>query len=464
MLKKGDKRVINAWAMYDWSNSVYNLVITATIFPIYYSLVAVHRTEVIDGHTVNMVNFMGIEWRNTALYDIAISVAYLFVAFLAPFLSGIADSTGNKERFMQFFTYMGAGACVGMFFFDESNLGLGILLVILAVMGYAGSLVFYNSYLPEIAEPEDHDRISAKGFSLGYFGSSLLLIACLLFVMNPQWLFDVESQRAIFLSENPGIRDEDLSTMISAFYMKELGPYIFLTVGIWWAGFAQITFRRLPNNVYGITEKGRALSRGYKEIKKVWGELRANKTLKRFLSAFFVYNMGVQTVMLVAVMFAKEEVKMEGGALITTILIIQFVAMLGAFLFSRMSKWKGNVFTLKIAVAIWFLICCTAYFVTTVMQFYILAAVVGLVMGGIQSLSRSTYSKFLPDTMDHASYFSFYDLCEKLGIVLGLGLFGIIDQFSGMRNAVIALVVFFALGWVLLQLIPRKQNEQTANS
>lgn len=426
-LQKGNKKVINAWATYDLANSVYNLVITATIFPIYYK--AVTTTKDAAGNEIsNLVTFLGFQVKNTTLYDFAIAFAFLLIAAIAPILSGIADYGGSKKRFMQFFCYLGAASCSLMYFFNSETLYLGIILAILACMGFAGSLVFYNAYLPEIAAPEDQDRVSAKGFAMGYVGSAVLLIVNLVMVMT----------------QDTGA--EKLRMM----------QWSFVTVGIWWFAFAQITFYYLPKvNKSEIREKkseGSYLLKGYKELQKVWKELKGNSQLVRFLPAFFIYSMGVQTVMLVANHFGSDEIHMEAGQLITTILIIQFVAMAGALLFSFVSRKKGNLFTLKVATLIWALIClCTYFFVFTAIQFYVVAGFVGLVMGGIQSLSRSTYSKMLPETKDLTSYFSFYDVCEKLSIVFGMLTFGIINEISPtMRTPIVALISFFVLGFFLL--------------
>ena len=424
MLKKGDKKIITAWSFYDWANSVYSLTITSAIFPIYYE--SVTRSE-----TTDKIYFIGREYTNTTLYTFSLAFAFFVVALIAPILSGIADYSGNKKRFMQFFCYLGALSCSCMYFFTGlDNLWIGILTLILACIGYSGSIVFNNAYLPEIAERKDHDRVSAKGFSMGYIGSGILLIINLIMVMNPAFF---------------GIKDAEAATRIS-----------FLTVGAWWILFAQIPFYYLPNNVYGHKPEGRYILNGYLELKKVLGELKKHTQLAKFLSAFFVYNMGVQTVMYIATFFGSKELKLESSQLIIVILVIQFVAIFGAYFFSFMSKKRGNIFTLKGAVIIWIGVCVAAYFVHSATEFYILAAIVGLVMGGIQSLSRSTYSKMLPETQDHASYFSFYDVTEKLCIVCGMGLFGLIEQASkSMRNPILALIVFFIVGFLLLLRVPK---------
>jgi len=423
-MQKGDKKIITAWCFYDWANSVYPLVITSTIFPIYYE--SVTKTATSDN-----VHFLGLDFINTTLYTFALAFGYLLVAFIAPLLSGIADYSGSKKRFMQFFCYLGAISCSAMYFFTGlENLWLGILLTILACIGYSGSIVFYNAYLPEIADPKDHDRVSAKGFAMGYIGSAILLIMNLVMVMKPEFF---------------GIENKENATR-----------YSFLTVGAWWILFAQIPFYYLPNNMYGKRPEGNYFFNGYKELLKVWKELKQHPKLARFLSAFFVYNMGVQTVMLVATLFGSKELKLETTQLIIVILVIQFVAIIGAYLFSYLSGKKGNLFTLKSATIIWIGVCVAAYFVYTANHFYILAGIVGMVMGGIQSLSRSTYSKMLPDTEEHTIYFSYYDVTEKICIVCGMGLFGLLEQISeSMRNPILALILFFIVGFILLLRIPK---------
>ena len=436
---KGSKKLIRAWATYDLANSVYNLVITATIFPIYYNAVTTVKDE--SGVVLSdTVTFFGFTFKNSALYEYVIAFAYLIVAILSPLLSGVADYGGSKKKFMQIFCYLGASACLLMYFFDKDTVDLGIILAVLACIGYSGSMVFYNAYLPEIAEPEQQDAVSARGFAMGYWGSSILLIFNLLMVQKPEWF---------------GLSSAGQATKIA-----------FLTVGLWWAGFAQIPFYYLPK---GERKEGQrtTLVKGYRELAKVWGELKHNVQLKRFLIAFFIYSMGVQTVMLVATLFGSKEIKdaeghgMDTGKLITVILIIQFVAMAGAYLFSFLSKKKGNLFTLKVATLFWVIVCVGTYaLVYTPTHFYLVAVCVGLVMGGIQSLSRSTYSKMLPETKDHTSYFSFYDVCEKMSIVLGMICFALITENSStMRTPILALIVFFVLGFLLLLRIPKMQDK-----
>jgi UMF1 family MFS transporter len=305
---------------------------------------------------------------------------------------------------------------------------MGIILFSMAAIGYCGSLVFYNAYLPEIALEHERDRVSAKGFSYGYIGSVLLQVICFVFVLFP----------TIF-----HLKDEGAASRLS-----------FLLVGIWWIVFAQIPFFKLPK---GIPAEKRSnhniLSNGFHELKKVWGQIKRMPVLKSYLGAFFFYSMGVQTVMLAATLFGKKEIKLQTPQLIATILVIQLVAIAGAILMSRLSERFGNLKVLLFVVFIWIGVCIAAYFTTTAIEFYIVAAVVGLIMGGIQSLSRSTYSKLMPATHDTASFFSFYDVTEKLAIVIGMFSFGFIEQVTGsMRNSIISLIGFFAIGALILMI------------
>jgi len=416
-----NNKVVNAWCMYDWSNSVYNLVITSTIFPVYYSNV----TRNFFGSEV--VQFFGLEITNTVLYSYSISFSFLLIALFSPLLSGIADYGGMKKLFLRIFTYTGAVACITLYFFDGSNIELGIFASITASIGYSGSLVFYNAFLPEIATPDRYDMVSAKGYAMGYAGSLLLLLFNLISITFP----------SVFGFENGG----------------EASRFAFLLVGVWWAGFSLIPFYYLPSNPYNRKPANRLLSHGYQEVRKVFLSLRELPSMRRYLRAFFFYNMGVQTVMFLAATFGDKELKLPGEKLILTILIIQVVAVAGSYLFAYVSQTRGNKVSLSIMVVIWILVCLGAYFVTSATQFYVVATVVGLVMGGIQSQSRSAFSKLIPqNTIDHASYFSFYDVTEKLSVVAGTFAYGFIEQVTGsMRNSTLALAIFFILGLLFLR-------------
>ena len=434
-LQKGSKKLLNAWAFYDWANSVYSLVIASAIFPLYYQ-------SLFSAADVETVVVFGGEIRSTPLISYTTAIAFMVVSVSIPILSGIADYVGNKKVFMKFFCYLGALSCMGMYYFTLENIHISLLLYFLALVGFWSSWVFYNSYLPDVAFPEQQDKLSAKGFSLGYIGSVLLLLFNLSMVMMP---------------ESYGLGEGGAGSMKAM-------QFSFVSVGVWWILFSQYTFYHLPK---GNKSKNKVTYRilfdGFRELKGVYNSLSENKTLKRYLVAFFVYSMAVQTVMLVATYFGEQEINWGGSdektiGLITSILLIQLVAILGAYLTSLSSKKYGNIPTLIVINGIWASICIIAFFISSPIQFYATASLVGLVMGGIQALSRSTYSKFLPDTEDTTSYFSFYDVAEKVGIVFGMLIYGVIDHLTdSMRNSILFLVLFFIIGGLLLFRVPRNK-------
>lgn len=422
------KKVINGWAMFDWANSVYNLVITSTIFPAYYEAMTAERTE----NDVAYVRFLGREFVNTSLYNYALAAALLVVAITLPLLTSIADYRGTKKKFMNFFFVLGSLACMGLFFFKgPATLTIGIAFMMLACICFWSSFVFSNSFLPEIAAPKDRDRVSAKGYAYGYVGSVILQVICFVVVMKGDWF---------------GIPESD----------KSLGPRIsFLLTGVWWLVFGYYSLVRLPKPLAAGAEpfKRNVFTEGYIELVKVWGQIKKLPVLRKYLGAFFFYNMGVQTVMLAATLYGKSELAIPTENLIIAILLIQLVAIPGAFIISKLSANIGNIKALMVVVALWVFICIAAFYAPkgNAMVFYGLGACVGFVMGGIQSLSRSTYSKLMPETHDTASFFSFYDVTEKIAVVIGMISYGYITELSGsQRNSVLALSVFFFVGLILL--------------
>ncbi|MDM9632438.1 MFS transporter [Robiginitalea aurantiaca] len=435
VLPKGNKKLLNAWAFYDWANSVYSLVIASTIFPIFFG--ALFRMAGIE-----KVLVFGMEIARTPLISYVSSAAFVCIAIITPLLSGIADYLGNKKVFMRFFSYLGGLSCIGLYWFSLENIYLGLGCYFLALVGYWVSFAINNSYLPDIAFPDQQDRISARGFSMGYIGSVILLLVNLAMILNPD-VFGI-SGTAEAPAEVVAMR------------------YSFVMVGLWWIGFSQYTFYFLPRGNAREGERKNLIFNGFQELRSVWRQLGENPLLKRYLGAFFVFSMAVQTIMLIAAYFGEEEIAWGSDSerttgLITSILVIQLVAIAGATLTARASRVFGNIRVLIALNLLWIVICIYAYTVVTPLEFYIAAGAVGLVMGGIQALSRSTYSKFLPQTLDTASFFSFYDVAEKIGIIIGTFLYGFVAQVTGsMRNATVFLVLFFIGGVLLLLRVPKK--------
>ncbi|MCC6721028.1 MAG: MFS transporter [Bacteroidia bacterium] len=426
IIEKNNPKVMNGWAMYDWANSVYNLVIASAIFPIFYQNQTTFKNSV-TGEINDVVSFWGFHFINTELYNYVFSFAYLIVVFTTPILSGVADYWGNKKFFLKLFCYIGAVSCMGLYFFNSNQLELSMFVVMSACVGFWGSLVFYNAYLPEIAEPHLHDKLSAKGFTMGYIGSTLLLVASLIAIK----VFGINVR------------------------------YVFVLVGLWWIGFAQVTYFRLPKSVVRKNIKNPILN-GFRELKKVFKEIQEQFVMRKFLLSYFVYNCGVQTVMIVAVPFASKEIFIgeDKSGLIAAVIIIQIVGAVGAWLLSKLSIKIGNFSVIKITVFVWMTICVLGYFIKTETQFYFLAGIVGFVMGGIQSMSRSTFSKLIPATTDNTSYFSFFDVSEKIGLVIGVFLFGFIEGLThNMRLSIIFLIILFIVGFALLLRIGAKEGK-----
>jgi len=430
-LEKGSKKLINAWASYDWANSVYSLVISSSIFPIYYGSLF---------QEIKTINFFGSSIKYTAMISFITAFAFIIISIITPILSGIADYTGDKKKFMKFFVYLGSFSCIGLYWFDLKTIYLGLTFYFFALVGLWSSLTFYNSYLPDIAYPEQQNRASARGYSMGYIGSVILLLFNLSMVMNPE-LYGIDGSKA----------DASMLAM----------KYSFISVGIWWALFSQISFFYLPkgNLINKITKD--VLWNGFKELKIVLDQLMENIRLKRFLIAFFLYSMSLQTVLLIATYFGEAEIQWSNSSektigLIVAILLIQIVAIFGAILTARASERFGNLTVLIVINIIWAFLCIRAFYIHTPTEFYLIAGLVGMVMGGLQSLSRATYSKYLPTTNDTASFFSFYSVTEKIAIIFGMIMFGTIDQITGsMRNSVLFFAVLFIAGVILLSRVPR---------
>ena len=427
--KKGHSKLLNAWAFYDWANSVYPLVISSAVFPIYYGSLFVSDLY---------VEVFGFNFKNTALISFLTAFAFVILSFLTPLLSGIADYMGNKKKFLKLFCYMGSISCMGLFFFELENIYVGLFFYFIALISFWASLVFYNSYLPDIAFKEQQDAVSAKGYALGYFGSVLLLIFNLAMVMSPQ-TFGI-------YGNNPEI-----------IAMK----YSFVSVGLWWIICSQYTFYYLPEPYKKKKIVKDVVLNGFRELLFVWNEVKNIIVIKKYLIAFFIYSSALQTVLLIAAYFGEQEINWPQDektiGLIVSILLIQLIAMFGAILTSKLSEKFGNIFTLIILNIFWAFLCIGAYFITEPNEFYVAAALVGLVMGGIQALSRSTFSKMIPDTENTTSYFSFYDVSQKVSIVFGMTLFAFLDQLTGsMRTSILVFILIFLIGAYLLKSIKIK--------
>ncbi len=449
-----NKKTIWAWTMYDWANSVFSLTIATAIFPIYFAQMC-KSASIAQGTNVGdlyFLNIFGLNLIGAELYSFVVSAGFLLVAFISPFLSGIADFKQNKKLFLKIFCYTGSISCVAMYFFTSQTIEFGVLCFMLSLVGFAGSIVFYNAFLPEIASEDRFDQVSARGFSMGYIGSVILLIINLVMIIMPGSFFPVDAKAAEMMLADSTLTQEKATELAQDFYTGIATRFSFVSVGLWWAGFAQITFKHVNENGSTKAYEGNLFGKGFEELKKVWKQLKHQPQTKKYLLGFFFASMGLQTVMYVASLFGEEELHLPTEILIGTVLIIQLIAIAGAWLFSKLSTRIGNIHTLLIMLVIWIFICGIAYGIETQNQFMLLGAIVGVVMGGIQSLFRSTYAKLIPDgTKDTASYFSFYDVSEKFAIVLGTFSYGLLNGIThSMRTSVLVLAVYFVIGLLFI--------------
>lgn len=428
-----NKKAVFSWTMYDWANSVYALAITTAIFPTYYSAISKSPDVMVRmDENMSIVKFLGFEVPSVSLYSYALSFSYFLIVFLSPILGAIADYSGSKKKFMFGFCALGSLSCSLLYFFDAQNYSLGIILFVLAALGYAGGNIFNDAFLPEVAEPSEYARVSARGFMMGYIGSVIQLIISLVLIMKHEMF---------------GFPDTSSATKVS-----------FLLVGLWWFGFAQITFANLKDvkPEHQVDNKN-IIKESFGELFKVLELIKQNKNMKGFLIAFLFYNMGIQTVLYMASLFGTEEIHLKTPQLIMTVLIIQLVAIVGSQVFARASEKFGNIRTLLVGIIFWGFICVYAYFINTAKEFYIIAGSVGFIMGGMQALSRATYSLFVPDTEDNASFFSFYSITDKLAIILGLLSYGWVNQITrNMRTSILFLISYFIIGAILLIVLKKR--------
>ena len=431
---RGSKKLIGAWTLYDWANSVYSLVISSAIFPIYYSQYIFSQT--------NSVIIFNFEINKDTLISSVSGFSFLLIAFLSPILSGIADYIGNKKIFMKFFVYMGSLSCIGLYWFELETIEISLLFYTLALIGFWGSLVYYNSYLTDITFPKQTNTVSARGYAMGYIGSVILLLINLIMIN---------------FYESFGFSSE-INAMKSSFAI----------VGVWWLGFSQYSFYHLPKGNKGVKIPRNIIWNGFKELKKVYKVIRSSKRFTRFLLAFFIFSFSLQTVLYIASYFGVSEIDWSSSSeqtsgLIISILLIQIVAIGGAYIFTRLAQKYGNIIVLTFAIFLWAGVCLYAYYINTPSQFYMIAGLVGLLMGGTQPVARATFSLFIPKTKDTTSFFSFYDVTEKIGIVFGMLFYAIAAQVTGtVRFSVIIFMFFFFLGAVLLTRVPRIDKNKLA--
>lgn len=435
-LPKGSKKLIRAWTIYDWANSVYSLVISSAIFPIYYSTYIFF-----DIQSITIFNY---DINKDTLISLLSGLCFILIACISPILSGIADYIGNKKVFMKFFVYLGSISCMGLYFFELEIIEIGLALYFLALLGFWGSLVYYNSYLTDITFPDQTNIVSAKGYTMGYIGSVILLLVNLIM---------------IYFYESFGFNSD-----------KEAMKASFALVGLWWLVFSQYSFYYLPRGMGNKNEhkQRNIIWNGYRELLGVYKIIRSSKRFTRYLLAFFIFSFSLQTVLYIASYFGVSEINWgstseQTAGLIISILLIQIVAIAGAYGFTKFAQKFGNILVLTIAIFLWGCLCFYAYFIREPIQFYLIAGLVGLLMGGTQPVARATFSLFIPETNDTTSFFSFYDVTEKIGIFFGLIFYAFAAQITGsVRFSVIIFMFFFILGAILLLRVPKIDKKKLA--
>ena len=415
------------WYFYDWANSAFAMTILAALFGPYLDKFVVPA----EGWTVP---FLGIgPLSSVSLYGYTIGASAILVLLTSPLLGAIADSGRHKKMFMMVFCYAGSLSTLLMFFIGPGDVGLALFLFFLGNVSFVSGNVFYDAFLPHIAEPQEQDIVSGKGYAYGYAGGGLLFLVHLLLVQ-----FHAEL----------GIPDVGLAIRISL-----------SSVGLWWGGFALITFRRLHEETSPAIRKGvlRQLKSGLARIGYTARSIRSLKQLLIFLFAFMVYNDGIQTVIVMASIYGSGELKFDTMTLMGGLLFVQLIGIAGSQIFARLSVRFGTKTMLLSSLAVWAGIVVYGYFMTTPLDFWILCAFVGLVLGGSQAISRSLYSKIIPPSAS-AEFFGFFSIFEKFSAIWGPLVFAFVRQMTGSaRNSILSLVAFFLIGFLILAFLDMKK-------
>jgi UMF1 family MFS transporter len=415
--------------MYDWANSAFATTILAAVLPIYF-------VSIVPKGGVNITVF-GLSFHTfaTPLWSYGITIAMVIVAISAPILGAIADSSRSKRQFLIWFTYLGAFFTALLVTIGYGDYLRALLFFIIANIGFAAGNVFYDAFLPEIAPEGERDYVSGKGFAYGYLGGGLLLVINLLMIQHPGWF---------------GIPDAAWGARLS-----------FLTVGIWWGVFAIPTFLYVRDQGQG-RKHPHYIRRGFNTIATTMQKMRRFKDLLKFLVSFLIYNDGIQTVIVMAAIFGKEELGFSVFTLIGCLLMVQVIGFPSSLFMGRLAQRIGEKQTIYICLAVYCGIVIYGYFITTPMEFWVLGALVGLVQGGSQAISRSLYSSLLP--LGHeAEFFGFFAIANRFASIFGPLVFGVVANVTGsVRNSILALITFFIVGFIILMTVDVEQGKKSA--
>jgi UMF1 family MFS transporter len=416
------RKILRSWKMYDWANSGFATTIMAAVLPEFYSSVA--------GATLDKTTA-------TSYWGYSNTIAMLIIAIAAPLLGAISDHSGAKKRFL------GAFACVGIV---ATGLLIGIgsgmwivasILYIFGRVGFGGGNIFYDSLLPHVAGPEEIDRVSAEGYAYGYLGGGILLALNLSMILKPDFF---------------GIPNAAWASRIS-----------FLSVALWWAIFCIPIFKHVaePRAVIAGDESLNPLKAGYQRLRRTFKDIRRFKELAKFLVAFWLYNDGIGTIIIMAVIFGAE-IGIGRTHLIGAILMVQFVGIPFTVLFGRLPKRIGTKKSILLALGVYAIITILGYFMQKPIHFWLLAFLVSMVQGGTQALSRSMYASMAP-TSKSAEFFGFYNVSSKFAGIIGPTLFGVVGQLSGTsRISIISIIFFFLAGASILATVNHAQGMKAA--
>jgi UMF1 family MFS transporter len=409
---KAKKKLQRSWMMYDFGNSAFATTIMAAVLPVYYSNVAASGLE---------------EGLATSYWGYSQSISVLIVAILAPILGAISDYSAAKKKFLQFFAFMGIIASILLMFVGEGDYILASVLFIVGSIGFSGGNIFYDGFLPEVAEGEEMDKVSAGGYAYGYVGGGILLTINILMILNPQWF---------------GLADTVIATQLS-----------FASVGVWWLLFSIPLFKNIKEEKKVPVKRDRSyISIGFSRVGNTFREIKQYKQALIFLLAFWLYNDGISTIMRMATIYGAE-IGIAGNDLIVALLITQFVGIPFTFFFGWLAAKITAKRALTITLVIYMIITILGYFMVSALQFYILAIAVGMVQGGAQSLSRSIFGRMIPENK-HAEFFGFYGISSKFAAVFGPFIFAFVGQITGnSRFGILSLIFFFIAGIILLRFV-----------
>ena len=426
-MKSDNKRNVFAWCMYDWANSAFATTVIAALLPIYFATVIIPA----DGWVFRFFN-IEIYTNATTLWAFLTGATALFVFITAPILGAIADISKSKKRFLMTFCFGGSLFTTLLFFSQSGDVWMTMIFFFLANTCFISANIFYDAFLPHIAIRSEIDQVSGRGYAYGYLGGGLQFLICIILILAHKKI-GIERAMAVRIS--------------------------LLFSGVWWASFSIITllYLHVPENNKCSLQKSRGDYNSWSYIRvgvsRTWHTILKAKTHRNlviFLIAFMFYNDGIYTVIRMATIYGKDELGLKNETLLGTLLLVQFIGIGGALLFSKISRTFGTKRILLLILMLWLGILCYAYIITSALDFWMLGIAVGFVLGGSQAISRSFYGAMIP-VDESAEFFGFYSVFAKFSAICGPFVFGIIRQITGTsRLAILSLVGFFIIGIVLL--------------